>query len=410
MKLSKVSIFSFFALLFTLCGCSTTNQATLPTQVYHDITAHYNAYFNANEKIKYTIQTAEANHKDKFDSVIPVYANSNPADFTSYSGDLEDGIKRSTKSIQYHGVSNWSDDNMLLIGKANYLKGDYDKASTSFKFITTEYKEGVDYVKERRRAGKKVGKYVKKKKKKKKEPELIVVKKKDGTKEVIKNDTRPKYTLFVHEPARAEALIWLINTYTRQGKYDEAASVVTYVRSDNTFYKNLDPLVDLAEADLHVAAGNYSTAITPLEKYLDAKKIRKNKKKRLRPLFVLAQVYEATGNNKKAIDNYKLVLKSRPNYDMEFYAKLKMAKLGRGVDNSSVRSLLAKMSRDGKYKDYWDQIFYELALISIQEKNYAEARKFLQKSVDNSISNDDQKALTFLKFAELDYEEGNYVS
>ncbi len=299
---------------------------------------------------------------------------------------------------------------MLLIGKANYLKGDYDKASTSFKFITTEYKEGVDYVKERRRAGKKVGKYVKKKKKKKKEPELIVVKKKDGTKEVIKNDTRPKYTLFVHEPARAEALIWLINTYTRQGKYDEAASVVTYVRSDNTFYKNLDPLVDLAEADLHVAAGNYSTAITPLEKYLDAKKIRKNKKKRLRPLFVLAQVYEATGNNKKAIDNYKLVLKSRPNYDMEFYAKLKMAKLGRGVDNSSVRSLLAKMSRDGKYKDYWDQIFYELALISIQEKNYAEARKFLQKSVDNSVSNDDQKALTFLKFAELDYEEGNYVS
>lgn len=410
MKLSKVSIFSFFALLFTLWGCSTTNHATLPTQAYHDITSHYNAYFNANEKIKYTIQTAEINHKDKYDSVLPVYATSSPTDFTSYSGDLEDAVKRSTKSIQYHGVSNWSDDNMLLIGKANYLKGDYDKAATSFKFITTEYKEGVDYVKERRRAGKKVGKYVKKKKKKKKEPELITVKKKDGTKEIIKNDTRPKYSLFVHEPARAEALIWLINTYTRQRKFDEAASVITYVRSDNTFYKNLDPKVDLAEADMHVSAGNYSSAITPLEKYLDAKKVRRKKKIRVRPLFVLAQCYEATGNNKKAIDNYKLVLKSRPNYDMEFYAKLKMAKLGRGGSNNSIRQLLAKMARDGKYKDYWDQIYYELALISIQEKNPAEARKFLQKSVDNSTSNDDQKALSFLKFAELDYEDANYVS
>lgn len=408
--MSKVSIFSFFALLLLLWGCSTTNHATLPAQAYHDITAHYNAYFNANEKIKYTVQTAEANHKDKFDSVIPVYANSNPADFTSYSGDLEDAVKRSTKSIQYHGISNWSDDNMLLIGKANYLKGDYDKAASSFKFITTEYKEGVDYVKERKRAGKKLGKYVKKKKKKKKkQPEVVFVKQKDGTKVAVKNDIRPKYTLFVHEPARAEALIWLANTYTRQGLYDEASSVITYIRNDNTFYKNLDPKVELADADIHVAAGNYGLAIAPLEKHIDSKGIRKNKKKRVRPLFVLAQCYEATGNNKKAIDNYKLVLKSRPNYDMEFYAKLKMAKLGRGDSNGNIRQLLVKMSRDGKYKDYWDQIFYELALISIQEKNTAEARKFLQKSVDNSVSNEDQKALSYLKFAELDYDEANYV-
>lgn len=393
-----------------LWGCSTTNHATLPTQAYHDITAHYNAYFNANEKIKYTLLTAEASHKDKFDSVIPVYANSTPADFTSYAGDLDDAVKRSTKSIQYHGLSNWSDDNMLLIGKANYLKGDYDKAATSFKFITTEYKEGVDYVKERKRAGKKLGKYVKKKKKKKKkQPEVVFVKQKDGTKVAVKNDIRPKYTLFVHEPARAEALIWLANTYTRQGKYDEASSVITYIRNDNTFYKNLDPKVELADADIHVAAGNYGMAIAPLEKHIDSKGIRKNKKKRVRPLFVLAQCYEATGNNKKAIDNYKLVLKSRPNYDMEFYAKLKMAKLGRGGSNAGIRQLLVKMSRDGKYKEYWDQIFYELALISIQEKNLAEARKFLQKSVDNSTSNEDQKALSYLKFAELDYDEANYV-
>jgi len=54
---------------------------------------------------------------------------------------------------------------------------------------------------------------------------------------------------------------------------------------------------------------------------------------------------------------------------MEFYAKIKMAKLGRnGNNNAEMRSLLAKMVKDGKYKEYWDQVYYELALLSISEK------------------------------------------
>ena len=95
---------------------------------------------------------------------------------------------------------------------------------------------------------------------------------------------------------------------------------------------------------------------------------------------------------------------------MEFYAKIKMAKLGRNATgNAGVRGLLAKMAKDGNYKEYWDQIYYELALISISENNKVEARKFLHQSVDKSIANDDQKALSFMKLAELDYEDEAYV-
>jgi tetratricopeptide (TPR) repeat protein len=376
---------------------------------YHDITSHYNAYFNSSEKLKGVLQTAEQTHKDKFDSVIAVYAHNDPQEFTSYGSDLDDVVKRSTQAIQYHNISNWSDDHLLLIGKVNYLKGDYDKASTSFKYITTEYKEGVDYVKERKREHKKVGKYIRKKKKKKK-PQVKVVVKEDGTKSLEKIDNRPSISVWVHTPARSEALVWLIKTYTRQKKYDEAASVVTYVKNDDLFFKNFDPQVSLAEADLEVTRKNYNAAIEPLENYLKAKKIRKKKKLKVRPLFVLAQCYEQIGNYKKAIDNYKEVLKSHPNYDMEFYAKLKMAKLGRGGDNNSVRNLLAKMAKDGKYKDYWDQVYYELALISLQENNRDQARAYLHKSIDNSIANDDQKAVSYLKLAEMDYQDEAYVS
>lgn len=398
-------------LLFGLSGCSTTNHAILPTQAYHDITSHYNAYFNANEKLKGALQSVQANHKDKFDSVIAVYYYSDPADFASYNSDLEDVIKRSTQAIQLHNIANWSDDHMLLIGRANYYKGDYDKAASSFKYITTEFKEGVDYVRVMKGLGKKLGKYVRAKKKKTK-PQVKVVTNSDGTKTLEKEDNRPTYSLWIHEAARSEALIWLINTYTRQKKFEEASSVVTYVRGDDNFYKNLDPQLDLAEADLRVTSKNYAAAIEPLENYLNAKSIRKKKRLKSRPLFVLAQCYERTGNYNKAIENYKLVLKNRPSYDMEFYAKLKMAKLGRnsGSGNAAIRSLLAKMAKDGKYKEYWDQIYYELALLSVQENNRAEARKFLRKSVGFSTANDDQKALSYLLMAELDYDDELYVT
>lgn len=410
MKLPKLSIFLFSVSLLLLWGCSTTNHAILPTQAFLDITSHYNAYFNSNEKIKNVYKLSLENHKDKFDSVIPVYHYSDPTEFASYSSDLDDAIKRSTQAIQLRGASNWSDDHFLLIGQANYLKGDYDKASSSFKFITTEYKDGVDYVKVMKSLGKPIKKYVKAKKKKKK-PQVKVVINKDGTQTLEKVDNRPSYSLWIHEPARAEAMIWLIKTYTRQKKYDEAATVITYVRGDDNFYKNLDPQLDLAEADLKVAKKDYGAAIEPLEKYLMAKKVRKRKKLKVRPHFVLAQCYAATGNYGKAIDNYKKVLKCNPNYDMEFYAKIKMAKLGRsGNNNAEMRSLLAKMAKDGKYKEYWDQVYYELALISVSENNLAEARKFLHKSVDNSTTNDDQKALSYLKLAELDYNGEDYVS
>ncbi|MBP6731403.1 MAG: tetratricopeptide repeat protein, partial [Chitinophagales bacterium] len=410
MKLTKLSLFLFSALLMLLWGCSTTNHAILPTQAFLDITSHYNAYFNSNEKLKNVYKLSLENHKDKFDSVIPVLHYSDSREFASYTADLDDVVKRSTLAIQLRGASNWSDDHFLLIGQANYLKGDYDKASASFKYITTEYKEGVDYVKVMKSLGKPIKSYVKAKKKKKK-PQVKQIINKDGTQTLEKLDNRPSFSLWLHEPARSEALLWLIKTYTRQKKFEQASTVVTFVRGDDFFYKNLDPQLDLVEGDLRVSQKDYSAAIEPLEKYVNAKKIKKRKKLVVRPHFVLAQCYALLGNNAKAIEHYKKVLKCNPNYDMEFYAKIKMAKLGRsGSNNAEVRSLLAKMAKDGKYKDYWDQVYYELALISLAENNRADGRKFLHKSIDNSTTNDDQKATSFMKLAELDYEDEDYVS
>jgi tetratricopeptide (TPR) repeat protein len=409
LKLPKVLIFSFCALLLLLYGCSTTNHALLPAQANADITSHYNAWFNTNDKIQSILAISLETHKDKFDSVIPVYYYSSPKEFAAHASDLDDIIKRSTVAIQIHPISNWTDDQFMVIGKANYLKGEYDKAANSFKYITTQFKNGVDYVKVMKSLKKKVGKYVPGKPNNIK-PQVKTTVNPDGTKTLEKIDNRPEETLWIHTPARSDALVWLIKTYTRQGKYDQASAIVTYVRSDNNFYRNYDDDLNLAEADVRVAKKDYAGAITPLEKYLESDKVRKKKNLTVRPLFVLAQCYQMLGNNSKAIENYKLVLKSHPNYDMEFYAKIKMAKLARGSanDNAAVRALLAKMAKQQRYREYWDQVYYELALISLSENNKPEARGFLHNSIKFSKSNE-QKGIAFLKLADLDYEDEAYV-
>lgn len=409
LKLPKVLIFSFCALLLLIYGCSTTNHALLPAQANADITSHYNAYFNTHDKLENILATNLETHKDKFDSVIPVYYYTSPKEFAANASDLDDIIKRATTAIQLHTISNWTDDQFITIGQANYLKGEYDKAANSFKYITTQFKNGVDYVKVMKSLKKKVGKYVPGKPNTVR-PQVKTIVNPDGTKTLQKVDNRPEESLWIHTPARSEALVWLIKTYTRQNKFDQAGAIITYVRSDNNFYKEYDNDLNLAEADLMVSKKDYAGAITPLEKYLQADKIKKKKKLTVRPLFVLAQCYQAIGNNSKAIENYKLVLKSHPGYDMEFYAKIKMAKLARGnsSDNASVRALLAKMAKQLRYKEYWDQIYYELALISLSENNRPEARTFLHKSIHSS-KNNEQKALAFLKLADLDFEDEAYV-
>ncbi len=389
-----------------MAGCSTTNHAPLATMVYHDITGHYNAYFNANEKLKGVYLTMDKTHKDNYKSVLPLFTYSNPKEATSVTSDLDEITKRLTLSVQVHKVSNWADDDFLMMGKANFIKGNYDKAFAFFKYTTTEYKNGVDYVKEMKKMGKVAKPTVKKKPAVKPKFEQVLDDK--GNLVLNKIDQRPSYTLFIHEPARAEALVWLAKTYSAQNKYTEASAVIQLMRSDDKFYTNLDKYVELTDAENFLNQKNYNDAVKPLEKFIT---MTKKKSERIRPIFILAQIYEMKGDYAKASDYYKQVLSNKPSYEMEFYAKIKRAKLGKKSGSSDeIKKLLVAMSKDGKYKDYLDQIYYELGEIVLGENNRADARKDFHKSIATSTKNADQKAASYLQLARMDYEEEYYVT
>jgi len=411
-RLSELFIAAGALVLLMAQSCSTTNHAPVHKQAYHDITSRYNAYHNANEKMKASLKNIEANVKDNYKEVLRVFPYSDTKQTSGFGGDFDAVIKHSTTAIQLHPYSNWSDDHFLLVGKSYYLKGELDKATQSFRYISTKYKEGVDYIIVQRDLGKKSSD-VKRKKKPKKDPNKPVYKtivNKDGTKVLQAQDNRPEKKLIIHDHRRSDALVWLVKSLTQQKQYQDAEAVVAFARSDNKFYKDLDRELLLAEADIYVANKNYQSAIPPLEKVLEM--MKKKKRAKTRPTFVLAQCYEAVGNYSAAAKAYKNMLKGNPSFDMEFYSKIKRANLGRKAGGSSaeIKKLLTKMSRDGKNKEYLDQIFYELGEISLAESDKISARKYFRKSIDANTTNDEQRAQTFLRLAEIDFSDELYTA
>lgn len=348
----------------------------------------------------------DKSHKDNYKQVLPIFTYSNPKEASGATGDLDAIIKGLTLSVQIHKVSNWADDDFVMMGRANYIKGNYDKALAFFKYTTTEYKNGVDYVKEMKKMGKVAKPTLKKKAVKK--PQFEQVKDNKGYTSLNKIDERPSYSLFIHAPARSQALVWLAKTYSAQKKYTEASAVVQLMRSDDKFYTNLDKYVELTEAENLMNQKDYVDAIKPLEKFLT---MTKKKSERVRPVFILAQIYEMKGDKAKSSDYYKQVLSEKPSYEMEFYAKIKRANLGkRSGSNDEIKKLLVSMSHDGKYKDYLDQIYYLLGEIVLGENNRAEARNDFHRSIASSTKNSDQKALSYLALGRMDYDEEFYVS
>ena len=57
---------------FFLVACS-TRKNTFTRRVYHNLTAHYNAYWNGNESLKDGIVELAKNNKDNYTEVLPVF-------------------------------------------------------------------------------------------------------------------------------------------------------------------------------------------------------------------------------------------------------------------------------------------------------------------------------------------------
>ncbi|MFT6844121.1 MAG: tetratricopeptide (TPR) repeat protein [Flavobacteriales bacterium] len=348
------SYFSILILLF-LFGCSTKKNTRI-NRTFHNITAKYNGYFNANEIVKKEVKGIEKSHKDDYEYLLPLFIYGSEEQAKSLYPQMDEAIKKCSEVIDRHSMvfrnkeyCKWIDDNYFLIGKASFYKKDYPKAIELFNYVSKNYKENE---------------------------------------------------------IRFDALLWLARTYGEKNDLNKANNYLKLAINDKKFPEELKIESKLIEADLSLKQKNYRNAVVQLETVTSLVKKRKTK---ARITFILAQIYQERNDSEKAIRAYNRVLKLRPDYEMAFYANINQALAFNNKGSSdAIKAKLNKMLKDNKNKEFFDQIYYALADIALKERKREEGISLLQQSASASVDNNRQKAKSFLRLANLHFEDRTY--
>ena len=151
-------LFSLTLLVFLLVACSTKKDGTA-YRLYHNMTGHYNGYFNANELVVKGANTLAANHKDDYDKLLPIFIYGSPEEAKAIFPDMEKAIAKCEKVISKHTIKDdsnedkkhpefnkWIDDNYMVIGQAYFYKQSYYKSADIFQYVNRKFKKPASSV------------------------------------------------------------------------------------------------------------------------------------------------------------------------------------------------------------------------------------------------------------------------
>ena len=108
-------------------------------KLWHNTTAHYNGYFNADEIMTASFQSLEDQHQDNYNKLLPMYEYIATDNHQAVVSELDEAIKKVSVVVNLHRQSNWTDDCYLLVGKAQFLKKDYESAEETLRFMMEEF-------------------------------------------------------------------------------------------------------------------------------------------------------------------------------------------------------------------------------------------------------------------------------
>ncbi|HEX6169445.1 MAG TPA: hypothetical protein VFZ33_07105, partial [Chitinophagaceae bacterium] len=354
----------------------------------HNTFTHYNYFFNANNKLNEVLDIAKAAHFDEFTELLTFY-NYSLDETAANAEQLDSIIYKSTTGIVLHDLRNdWIDNLYLLTGAAYYLRKQFDSAYLTFQFINYAFA------------------------KKEKDGYYQTIGSKFDGNNAFSISTKEKSSLprrvFSEPPSRNDAFIWQIRTLIAMEEYGEAASLIITLKNDPAFPKRLQSDLEEVQALWFYNGNVYDSAAFHLEKALDN---ATNKKERARWEFLIAQLYQLSGNSKLAIQFYDKVIGHTIDPVMEIYARLNSIRIdtsgGANYIDKNIAELM-KMAKRDRYIDYRDVIYYTIAQIELERNNLDQVQINLKKSTENNVDNFALKNKAFLQMADIAFAQKKY--
>lgn len=333
-------------LLMGAIGACSPYKKNIPSKVFHNTTAHYNAYFIAQEKINEVEEQIARNYKWNYNKILPIFPQFDTTDAKGFSALTEDAIKKSSISIQRHPNSRWVDDSYILVGISRFYDMEFGKAIETFKYVNTHSEE--------------------------------------------KNE-------------RHQALVALMRTFIEFEELRNAEAVSDYLKREPLNKTNLRNLY-LTRAYLYQKREDYNSMLKNL---IIAEPLLKKGDQAARIYFLMGQLYQQLAFEAEAYNNYKQCLKLNPPYELSFYAKLNMAQvtqLSNSGDLKKARKYFKKLLKDEKNLEYKDKIYYEMGNFEMKQDNVEAAIMEYKNSVESSTNNQRQKAYSYWRLSEIYYD------
>ena len=363
---------------------------TLPRRFIQNTVSHYNYYFNGNNKLNQVIERARIATKDDYAKLLPFYSYS-LTNTAAQNTELDSVIYKATAGILLHDLrSDWVDNLYLLIGKAYYLRKEFDSASMTFQFINYNLYP----------------------RKKKNDDQLIVGSNDNTGNSAMSISSKENRNIidkaFTRPPSRNDALIWQIRTFIEMNEYSDAAGLINTLQNDPVFPERLKPSLEEMSAYWFYKQQMYDSAAVHLENSLSNVEDIQDKARRE---YLLAQLFEITNQQENASAYYDKAMKHTTDPLMDIYANLNKAKMLKSHDPAEIdRSIAAllHMSKKDKFEPYRDIIFFSAAQLALIKPDTAAAVFLFKKSTFYNQENVSFKNRAFLKLAEISYVQKKY--
>lgn len=371
MRRSSTYIAILVGFIGLLASCS-TQKNTWATRSYHQMKTKYNIYFNGQVAFDEGERAICEANEDDYSTILNLYPVSNHKAAEAAAGQMDKTIEKCRKCIKLHSIkarpkvdpkkkkdpkyqawlkqeefNNQMGNAWLMLGVAEFHKGDFLGSVSTFNYIARHYANDKDMV--------------------------------------------------------ARCQLWVARAYGEMGWLYEAEEALSKVQVDNLSRKHA-PLYSAVSADILLKTKQYKEAIPFIKIAMPEEKRNGN---RPRFQFVLGQLYQLQGDKQAARNAYTQVLKMQPSNEMDFNARLRRAQLDDNRANAVKE--LTKMAKQDKNKDRLDQIYGTIGDVYLSHKDTAKALEYYELAIEKSTQSGLNKAAVLVTAGDIYYDQRNYI-
>ena len=364
-----------FLVLLLLTACGSTKVNTAQSRFYQAFVTRFNVYHNGHEAYKEGLASQEQSHKDNYMEIIPLFPISKESTRSAGGGSFDKAIEKSQKAVKLHSIKQkpkkkagreltekdkqwyakkeynpFLHNAWMLMGKAQFQKGEFLEAASTFSYITRLYSD---------------------------EPEIV-----------------------------AEARMRMAQCYAELEWNYEAENLLTQMLRDTIPYQLAEEYNAIMASHL-LLQERFEEAVPYLEKAV--KRSGRSKKQKVREYYLLGQIYKHVGNRAQAYKAFGKAIKMNPPYELEFNARIQQTETVSGTTAPKMLKTLKRMAKDVNNKNYLDQVHYAMGNIYLAQRDTTNAIAQYEKGAELSTRNGVEKGILLLQLGQIYWDRAEYV-